>query len=1284
MWRPLRRLLKRLFTAAGAVLILLAIGIGGFRLLITQLPSYQGEIQAWAREALGLSVNFTGLDARLGLLGPELTFHEASVSLVGDESNPIVSATEARLGLNAFAIFTRRQLEVSRLTLQGTRLSFERALDGSLRLQHGPSDGPDTSFALEDLPPVVIVVNDSNIVYEDRMRGSAWEFQDVRVELTRTMDNVLLEARARAPEQLAGRIEVSAEASLLDVGQNESERDWRLFTEIRDLDLAILSTLIPEPSQIPEAGFGDVSVWLEVTGTRANQGTLQLALSDLQLRDAGIEEGRYDNVELTAEWRRLEAGWALSFSNLDLSRGARSWPGSASLDMRILEDEAGLSALDLSAGFVRLEDLSPVVSALPDGQAKRLWEELDPRGDLGDVDVSLSRGVGGSWEYSAAGQFEQVEVSPRGDWPGLTGFSGEVRADSRSGRLALFTQGARIDWPTLFPEPLEATELDGILVWRQGRDGLRLVSDDLVLNNADAQTRTTLELTYPMDGSSPVLELESSITEFDIGASARYLPAPMMDPGVFRYLERAILGGRVRRADVGFFGPVQAFPFDNGDGQFEAHVEIENGSMAYVENWPIAVDLTGTIDFLNAGWVAQGFGRILGNESESLRVAIEDLRDPVLSIAAETVGPLEDVLRFLNEAPLIARHLGPDLARLEAQGGIGKVAFDLGVPLLDRPAYTLSATLEVVDGEVSVAGFGPTASEIHGTLTLEEGDLSGEGIEATLLDGPVTIAVSLPEDPGYLANIAFDGEIDVEAVHANFELPLEGRVAGQTRWQGNLWLPATGVAQVRREPLKISVESNLSGVALRLPEPFNKSPDEPTSFQLDFVFSEADRLDVNGYVGAARRFALSFRNRDGELSFRRGSVRFGGDNPLLPPRDGLTINGNLGQLRLEEWWALVEGQSPAAPLSALLLGSDLDIADLSAFGQRLGHTELELRQEATQWRLDVESEPVAGTITLPLDLVDRPQIIAEMERLNISTGNVVAAAMRDPRDLPGILLEADQFGVGQRRFGALNANIQADPLGLRMVSFQTQSDSFAMEGSGGWFDGSQGPATRLALSLSSQDVATTLQQLGLDPITEAAVGDVTLSVYWPGAPSADWTQSVSGDLTLRLERGSVLDLEPGAGRMMGLMSITALPRRLALDFRDVFNRGLVFDEVSGDFLIIDGNAYTDDLHLTGPVADIGVVGRTGLRDQDYQQQAVVTAEPGKILPTMGFLAGPQVGAALLIFTQIFKEPLKGIGRASYCVTGSWYEPSVERLSPAELQEGELCADLPPGADVAQQ
>jgi uncharacterized protein YhdP len=96
-----------------------------------------------------------------------------------------------------------------------------------------------------------------------------------------------------------------------------------------------------------------------------------------------------------------------------------------------------------------------------------------------------------------------------------------------------------------------------------------------------------------------------------------------------------------------------------------------------------------------------------------------------------------------------------------------------------------------------------------------------------------------------------------------------------------------------------------------------------------------------------------------------------------------------------------------------------------------------------------------------------------------------------------------------------------------------------------------------------------------------------------------------------------------------------------------------------------------------------VIGRTGLRDRDYQQQAVVTAEPGNVLPTVGALvAGPTVGAAWWLFMRIFRKPLQGIGRASYCVTGTWDDPQVERLTGDGVDEVERCAALPPGGFTA--
>jgi uncharacterized protein YhdP len=319
---------------------------------------------------------------------------------------------------------------------------------------------------------------------------------------------------------------------------------------------------------------------------------------------------------------------------------------------------------------------------------------------------------------------------------------------------------------------------------------------------------------------------------------------------------------------------------------------------------------------------------------------------------------------------------------------------------------------------------------------------------------------------------------------------------------------------------------------------------------------------------------------------------------------------------------------------------------------------------------------------VPLDLSGDPQVVAVMRRLYLSAGNGGGgggASGLDPRQLPGLQLHADEFGVGQRQIGRLDAEILADPLGLRLVSFESETDSFTAQGSGGWFVGDEGDTTRFAVSIHSSNVGEMLDQIGVARFVEAETAEVTASVFWPGPPSGAWLDHIAGDLALRAQKGSLVDVEPGgAGRAAGLLSIGALPRRLALDFRDVFNRGLVFDDITADFVIVDGNAYTDNLKLSGPVAEVGIIGRTGLRDRDYRQQAVVTAEPGKILPTVGaLLGGPQVAAALLIFTRIFKKPLGGIGRASYCVTGSWSEPTVERLTNEQLEEGALCAELPP-------
>ena len=122
---------------------------------------------------------------------------------------------------------------------------------------------------------------------------------------------------------------------------------------------------------------------------------------------------------------------------------------------------------------------------------------------------------------------------------------------------------------------------------------------------------------------------------------------------------------------------------------------------------------------------------------------------------------------------------------------------------------------------------------------------------------------------------------------------------------------------------------------------------------------------------------------------------------------------------------------------------------------------------------------------------------------------------------------------------------------------------------------------------------------------------------------------------------------------------------MALDFSDLTDKGFAFDTIRGNFDLHDGNAYTDNVLVKGPAAEIGLIGRVGLKNKDYDQTAVVTGNVSSTLPLAAFAAGPVVGGVALLFTQVFKQPLKGLVRGYYRITGSWDNPTVERIKSAD-------------------
>jgi uncharacterized protein YhdP len=488
------------------------------------------------------------------------------------------------------------------------------------------------------------------------------------------------------------------------------------------------------------------------------------------------------------------------------------------------------------------------------------------------------------------------------------------------------------------------------------------------------------------------------------------------------------------------------------------------------------------------------------------------------------------------------------------------------------------------------------------------------------------------------------------------------------------------------------IDSDLQGLGLALPDPVQKSASSTRPLHVEVELDGGPALTIRGSLGEVRTVAR-LKRLGGAWTFDRAGVRADGVAASIPGHEGVRIEGDIDTFVLEDWLTL-KGAGSGPPggrrLSDYLKAANVRIGTFGLFGYRVSDVRGLLQATPAGWQIDVAGPDATGKVLVPYELGGTAPLTLEMERLVLASkgGGAGGQSTTDPRQVPPIQARINEFEIGGRKLGSVRAQLDRVPRGLTFTTFTAQSATFSAEAKGSWLanDGptpaARGIATDVDLTLTSTDVQTTLKSLGYGDVVAGTRGLLQAKLSWPGGPDSQALGRASGTVHLEIDDGQMLDLQPGAGRMLGLLSVAALPRRLSLDFSDLTDKGLAFDAVRGDFELKGGDAYTDNLKLTGPAADIGIAGRTGLGTRDYDQTAVVSGNFGATLPVAGALAGGPVGAAaMLLFSQVFKEPLKGMTRGYYRITGNWDEPQVERVVASDAKEA--AAHAPATATPAQ-
>jgi uncharacterized protein (TIGR02099 family) len=1323
-----RRLWRMSLRLTAAILITLALAVGLFRLALPLVPNYHAQIERWAGQALDVRVALGAVDARWPLLGwPQLTFEDAALwAPEGDAL--LLTAERGRVAINLFDLFARREVRPGPVLLHGVVIDVDHDDDAGWRVLGRPiSPGRAASSArpagAQALPRGTLELHDATvIVQDDRLPADVPPLQITGVSLRyeRRGQSLAVEGSLR-PTGPSSLVEVSIR------GQQARGRDadtrWQLFVDGRGIDLGAVA----RAARLEPAGFeasGDVRLWAASSGGRIEQALIACDLDDVVVAVAGGASATYDVLRGRVDFAASEGGWSVAGRDLQLERGGHRWPAG---DLDVSFRDGGLHTL--RADYLRLDDLMPFVPLVaplaPPATAPTLQRlsALAPRGELSALDLARRNG-----RLTLDASFSAFGVAPAAGRPGVEGLTGRVEMEGDDGELALDSESMVLRLPDLYAEGVPPLAVDGTLNWSGDGEQLTVVSRALAVRTPAFAARGALEVRLPTGAGqpSPWLDLQISMEDVMPAALGSFVPTAGLHPKVAAWLRRAFHGGSVPAASISFTGPVREFPFDGGGGRFEARAQFEDLEFQYALGWPRAERLSGVVGFTNARMEGEAFsGEVLGNELRSLDVVIEDLRKGVIDYRSRTWGEVPAVMAYLRNSPL-AEYVRP----VEDSSGRSEVSLSLRLPLLALEQSTMSAAMKVMDGAVTLDGMLPL-TEVAGTLGYDTGNgLTGEDIEARVLDRPVRLSVVPERDAeGRLAasRLELDGRFRTDRLLARIDPRLADFVDGTSDVHATARL-APGAPG----PAQISIASDLVGTALHLPPPLDKPASLPLATRLRLAPDRGGETVVGVAFGERFSADVALAGEGAAMRPSRIAVTFGGTRPALPETSGIVVEGRTARMDLSGWLGLLtslgQPQEAGAEAASATDGGDGDGGRLAArgtdtapsparggstperlapplremtlvidealvAGQRLAGLAITRADEEARlpeaWDLELRGQGVAGTLSIPRAAGGAP-ITARFRRLELPGTEVragdgaagvvasspaapvpaAAAEAPDPRALPSLSVLVDAFAWGRLQLGRVELSLDAIEGGVRLTRLTAEGEDFTARGAGEWTVGPLGELSHLDVTLRSTDLLDTLETLGFAGSLSADQASLEALLNWQGPPRWVVDERLSGEVSVAIGPGQLLNVRPGAGKIFGLMSVAALPRRLELDFRDIFDRGLGFDAITGSFTIEGGQAYTEDLSLVGQTADVTIFGRTGLTTRDYDQTAVVAANVGTSLPVAGALAGgPIVGAALLIFSEVMKEPLKDLSRTQYRITGPWTNPSVQRVALPNPQDG---------------
>ncbi|VCU68560.1 hypothetical protein PIGHUM_00617 [Pigmentiphaga humi] len=1302
------------------VYFLLAVALVALRYaVLPNIDEYRPAIERMVGQALGTAVNIGRIDAEWRGLHPSLELSAVQVRGPAGQPGLELPRVSAILSWRSLLAFAPRTL---RLQLEAPRFDIRRDAAGRYwvaGLPFDPGAGGDSRAGLKWLlAQREIVIRGAQVRWTDERRGAPPLVFDNAVFV---MQNAGLRhraaLRAQPPAELGAGLDARAEFThrwfTLDASDPAS---WQgsLYLDTGHAELAGWQRWVDLPGR-PQAGSGAMRAWLTYDRGKLRSGTVDAALDEarLQLVD-GLPVLGVAQASGRASVVAADGGYRLDVTGLQASTDDGLVLAPTVLRAAWRPGRAGeAAATELDAAGVDLDAGRRLADRLPLSEAQRaMLAKLRPQGRIETLHLAWRGAPDRPEDFQAKAAFSGLSIAAAPEpavndgehpqRPGFSNLSGTLEADARGGRVDIDARNAVLSFPGVFAAPdLPMDTLQAGAAAARQEDGSWTVRLER-LDFARSGVSGSFNGTWSSRGKSPAgtLDLRGGLGRADVRQIHLYIPLVVGDD-VRTWLRQALLAGQARDVDVRLRGDLDTFPFANDkSGEFRVAGKVRDVTLDYLPEpfaeggvWPRLEELAGEFVFDRASMavdVRSGRVRVDRETSVALgrtRATIADLEHaPRLAIDGETRGAAPAFLAFVKRSP-VGRMIDGVLDEASASGNF-TVPLSLRIPL-DAHEEEVE-----VKGEVRLAGNDfhlmprvPAFSRLSGVVGFDNHGISLRDVGGMALGGPVRLSGG-PQADG-------SSELRAQGTAEGAALTLWWNAPGMARIAGHAAYRATVRIKPARQP-ELLVESDLVGLSVDLPAPLGKTAQERRPSRLEWGATAPARGQSKGdwFAGSLGPAVNLHVERDfddrGDVGQVRGAVGIRRAATIMGP--GLGVSAELDEVDLDQLGKIAAefapmagkgGEGAAAAPELPLNRISLAAQSLRVHGRQFDKVKLyAVKQPAgagPQWRADVESTQLAGQLAWSMteDGAAPTRLTARLSRLVVDgrlEGQDRARFLGDaePEDevVPEIDLVAEHVELFGKELGRLEVQAQSSDRGrewrLRKLSLKTPEAE--LDGTGVWKVAPGGhPASRRVMSLDAvlklADAGKFLERMGVRGTMAGGAGTLAAQVSWRGLPYSLDIPSLSGTVALALDKGQFLKADPGIAKLLGVLSLQSLPRRVTLDFRDIFSEGFAYDTIRAHARIANGVAHTDDFKMNGVNATVVIAGDADLEKETQKLHVVVVPklDAGAASLLYGLAVNPAVGLSVFLAQLLLKDPLSQVLAYQYEVSGSWSDPQVAKV-----------------------